>query len=393
LNELLKLLLFLLVFDVLLDPGDLIFGFKEILFASIFFVWLFTVKLKISLNIFIIVASISTIIPLYGFIIGIIKQNNFVLEESIQYFKGFVFFLLLVVVVSSKIDISKYLIIPSFVIAIITILLYIDISKFSSDETYFFVEKNAAFISRRRFGDILMDPVIFYKTSPILIFPLSYYIEKCSKELSFINVLAFTTLVVALVISGTRANIISIIILVLIPLYSRIRYYLKENYIFILLIAVLTGIFILPQLLGQYVFNKSEESNTVKLGHLYSYYILFKNDIIGLFFGNGMGSGFYTIAKEELVYKTELTYLELLRMFGLIVTSFFLFLLYTPIYIFKKSKKSINYNKYKYLYKAYIMYLLLEIVSNPLLIGSTGMIIMVVVFSTSYYVNNKVLYE
>jgi uncharacterized membrane protein len=106
-----------------------------------------------------------------------------------------------------------------------------------------------------------------------------------------------------------------------------------------------------------------------------------------------MGSGFYTIAKEELVYKTELTYLELLRMFGLIVTSFFLFLLYTPIYIFKKSKKSINYNKYKYLYKAYIMYLLLEIVSNPLLIGSTGMIIMVVVFSTSYYVNNKVLYE
>ena len=141
-NELLKLLLFLLVFDVLLDPGNLIFGVKEILFASIFFVWLFTVKPKISLNIFIIVASISTIIPLYGFIIGIIKQNNFVLEESIQYFKGFVFFLLLVVVVSSKIDISKYLIIPSFVIAIITILLYIDISKFSSDETYFFVEKN-----------------------------------------------------------------------------------------------------------------------------------------------------------------------------------------------------------------------------------------------------------
>ena len=179
-NELLKLLLFLLVFDVLLDPGDLIFGFKEILFASIFFVWLFTVKPKISLNIFIIVASISTIIPLYGFIIGIIKQNNFDLGESMKYFKGFVFFLLLVVVVSSKIDISKYLIIPSFVIAIITILLYIDIPKFSLDENYFWVEKNAAFISRRRFGDILLDPVIFYKTSPILIFPLSYYIEKCS---------------------------------------------------------------------------------------------------------------------------------------------------------------------------------------------------------------------
>ena len=81
--------------------------------------------------------------------------------------------------------------------------------------------------------------------------------------------LAFTTLVVALVISGTRANIISIIILVVIPLYSKIRYYFKKNYIFILLIAVLTGIFILPQLLGQYVLNKSEESNTIKLGHLY----------------------------------------------------------------------------------------------------------------------------
>ena len=103
-NNLLKLLLLLLVFDVLLDPGNLIFGVKEILFASIFFVWLFTVKPKISLNIFIIVASISTIIPLYGFIIGIIKQNNFDLGESMKYFKGFVFFLLLVVVVSSKIE-------------------------------------------------------------------------------------------------------------------------------------------------------------------------------------------------------------------------------------------------------------------------------------------------
>ncbi|RXI35445.1 hypothetical protein CP963_14220 [Arcobacter cloacae] len=48
-----------------------------------------------------------------------------------------------------------------------------------------------------------------------------------------------------------------------------------------------------------------------------------------MLFGHGIGSGFYSYGNNEIVQQTELVYLDLFRMFGLILFQYSFFLLYT----------------------------------------------------------------
>ena len=58
-----------------------------------------------------------------------------------------------------------------------------------------------------------------------------------------------------------------------------------------------------------------------------------------------------------------------------------------PVYYFIKSYKTEQFNKVKYIAVAYLLYISLEISSNPLLISSTGMIVYVVALSSAYSCN------
>ena len=392
-SRIINFLVFLLVVDVLIDPGNLIFGIKEFIFISIFILWIASMPIKIDLGISYVVLFVALLLPLYGFMIGLLRQENFIIRESFQYFKGFIFFALLFVTISRKIDISKYLVYGGFFIVLITIWLYIDIDKFSLDETYYFVEKNAAKISRRAFANILFDPVVFYYTSPLLLFPLAYFLDRCEKQCTVWNILAVVLFVTALFISATRANILSSLILILIFLYNKIRNRWRIVLYILVPLSILLAFIFLPHFFRTYIFDPVEYSNSIKIDHFRSYIALFKNDIISLIFGQGMGAGFYSYAKEAIVYKTELTYLELFRMFGIVFTTIFIFVLLIPIYIFNRNSRNVLFNKYKYVYKAYFLYLILEIGSNPLLIGSTGMIVLVSVFSSTFFINKSLQLE
>ena len=109
-------LVFLLVVDVLVDPGNEILGIKEYLFISIFIFWLLSKAIKLDLGITYAVLFVALFLPLYGLVIGLVRQENFILKESFQYFKGFIFFSLLLITISKKIDISKYLVYAGFFI-------------------------------------------------------------------------------------------------------------------------------------------------------------------------------------------------------------------------------------------------------------------------------------
>lgn len=391
--RLLNFLVFLLVVDVVIDPGNLILGIKEFLFVSIFILWLASKQIKIDVEIFYVILFVALILPVYGFLIGIIRQENFIVKESLQYLKGFVFFALLFVTISKKIDISKYLVYSGFFIVLITIWLYIDIGEYSFRESYYFVEKNAARISRRTFANILFDPVVFYNTSPILLFPLAYYLDRCEKRFTLWNTLAAVLFLAALFISATRANMLSALILIVIFLYNVIRNKWRIVLYILIPLSIILSMIFLPHFFKTYIFDPLESSNSIKIDHFKSYIELFKNDLSSLIFGQGMGAGFYSYAKEALVYKTELTYMELIRMFGIVMTSVFIIVLFIPIYIFSRNTQNILFSRYKYVYKAYFLYLILEIGSNPLLIGSTGMIVLVSVFSSTFFINKSIQIE
>jgi len=118
-------------------------------------------------------------------------------------------------------------------------------------------------------------------------------------------------------------------------------------------------------------------SNVIKYGHFASYVNLFSDNISILLFGQGIGVPFYTTGFHKEVFATELQYFEMIRIWGLPVTLLFLSVLLLPII------KEIKTKKYSSIFVAYIAFLFIA-GTNPFLLDSTGMIVLVYVFSKMY---------
>jgi hypothetical protein len=125
------------------------------------------------------------------------------------------------------------------------------------------------------------------------------------------------------------------------------------------------------------LFDKEEPSNLVKYGHFMSYYDYFSSNILNLFLGQGLGMSFFSTGFNRLVLTTELTYFEVLRVWGLPITFIFLSILILPIV------KEIKSKSISPLFIAYIAYLFIA-GTNPFLLDSTGMLVLVYVFSRMF---------
>jgi len=233
-----------------------------------------------------------------------------------------------------------------------------------------------AIYALRNFGGY---PVLqmFYKTSPLLVFPLSYYLFQIliqgNVKLLFLKLTILLSIIVTLFLSGTRANIVSLALIIL--FYLSYYIYKKSRIVFV----VLTGLYTLLaiyglSIIGGILFNATEISNLVKFGHYISYIEHFSDHIGQFIFGNGLGSSFYSYGINRITNVTELTYLELIRIWGMPISIIFLLVLLTPILYEIKAKQ------FSHLFIAYIAYLFIA-GTNPLLLSSTGMIVFVYVFS------------
>jgi hypothetical protein len=390
LNLVLKLVLIATVVFILVDPGNEIFALKEVSFFCLFFVWLIIIiversHLKYSKNLIIHLILFASTIPLYTFFIGYFHTSSFNLTDGLKYIKAFIFSISIFIILERKIDFYKYFSYTSLVVVGLTIYLFLTIDKFSLTEHYYFQIKNAAFISRRIFGSILIDPVIFYKTSPVLILTLSYFCNLLFIKTTGLSLRRIFYLVVilglifTLIISATRMNWISMFIIVIIYFGRYIRNNSKILFSLFVITFLIVGIIIFPPFLKQTVFNSTESSNVVKMGHLSSYIVSFKENPQYLLTGQGFGTYFYSYGAEKKVQQTELTYLEIIRMMGIPIALLFIFLLVFPYYAIIKKKDKNYFN----ISLGYLLYLF-EIGSNPLLFGSTGILVYVLVLSKSF---------
>jgi len=366
----------------ILDPGNTIFKMKEMLFILTFLLGLLEFKNFLNWYILISSFSFSLMFPLMWLFFGYVFNFNFSLEYGLMYLKAFVFFLLINVTLDTRIDFSKLFVATTFLLIPITTFLYFFIGEFKSVEMVFLDFKETFVISKRAFGGFVFDPVIFYKTSPLLIFGLSYLCQINRFKYLIFNAILIILCLFTLVISGTRANMMASVVILFYFFYK--NYFTKNKAIKILfwLSSALCFIVFLIPFLGTYVFDTYEQSNQAKLNIINDYFYLWSNNIYSIPFGQGLGGGFNTI-ERGMSYMVEPTYFEIIRMFGVIGGAVILLFLVLPLFLFSISKSSNLYTKYQYLLIAYILYLLIEIPSNPLLLSSTGMLIMVVVYSTS----------
>lgn len=372
----------LFIISCVFDPADKIIGAKEVLFILVAIVFLMTysfdiIKKGISKTLFLYTLTMIGI-PLLS-VLGYYIFNGSEPYAGLILLKAYIFISLALVLNVAKLNfISTLCRILNFLSLLIVVLataiyiypeLLLPINIFG--DTY-----GVMSVGERPYGDDLVLNLMYYVTSPLLVIPIAFYMDKALKEKNKFFTYLFLALFncFAMFLAGTRSNMFIAIFLPAVIVFFNSKNKIK-------IIGILSIIFSIISI----VFSKeisiflslNESSNSLKVGFLYDYLKIF-SDPVNLFFGQGLGS-YYDWESRGFFYISELTYLEIFRNLGLIMGLIMLFLIFYPIiYIFLIEKKSKYHNKN--IIFAYIFHLIVCI-TNPLLFSNIGMTILSIIMA------------
>lgn len=368
----------LLTAVVLLDPANKITHSKEIFFALCILSWaaLKCVQpLHIKLNHVMVAAAVSLALPVLGMLSAILQNTATSLDDPLGFAKAFLFFVLLVPVLDQGYELpllvtrlSWFLVAATFGVFIIAAW---DPIIFSAVYGYT-LDKEIAIITTEReigFGQY------FFKASPVMVFGLAYYLYRAFWQKSRMRDTFFALLFfIGLFLSGSRANIACAGLLV-IALPARKLYGNQKILAFLLAAGAL---FLGGAVAARSFLNPHEESNQVKAAHYRSYLQLLEERPVTLLVGQGMGSQFYTAGFDRRTINTELTYMDVLRMFGVPVSLLFAWFLVYPL---RRLLRIVGNDPFVWaMGAAYACYVLIA-GTNPLLLSSTGMLVLVMIYS------------
>ena len=208
---------------------------------------------------------------------------------------------------------------------------------------------------------------VWYRTAPCMTCAMGYHLARRlngKKKNLHVIVLMFA----ALIFTGTRANIISAMLLL--GFYIGFKMYKKGLKIMpIVLFAVIMIIAIVFVI--RFINDSNSQSSAIKVLDTMTYFDIYKQDPIrALLFGYGPGSTFFSRGRQMYVNVTENSLLETIRRYGLVSTCSIIFGIWlTPLRSpgFRKKK---NYTKYFY-YCVFGSYML-SALTNPYLLDSVG---------------------
>ncbi|MDO4689047.1 MAG: hypothetical protein Q4A94_08960 [Plesiomonas sp.] len=159
----------------------------------------------------------------------------------------------------------------------------------------------------------------------------------------------------------------------------------RVSYAFLFVIFTILFVFFYDSPFIAAALSAGDVSNSTKIGYLTYYSKQF--DLLDIFiFGQGYNAHTWSYELNELLApgasKLELTYLELIRVYGLLVSSIFLFLVMWNTAFIKRLKLCDN----NWIQPAIVSYLLMSF-SNPYLFSMNG--IFVLSMSVAYKYQNK----
>lgn len=206
---------------------------------------------------------------------------------------------------------------------------------------------------------------------PLFASSYSFFSKGKNRIFNFLCMLFITFLFIT---SGSRSTMLlpfCVISLSLYIVYRKSQYVKLFLYpaIFVLVIALIV---LIIKLAGE----KNETSNIVKYAHLYSYNRLLHYNPEYFILGEGPGSMFYSVGFREMVPQTEWCYLEILRMCGVFCIGIIYLLLYPIAYVKRFCKQDLSIG----IILTYMIYLVIA-GTNPMLINSSGMCVMMMIYS------------
>lgn len=385
-----RLLLFavvILAFAAVVDPADQIFHLKVPAFVLVVLVCIFRRGLTgrtVTYTIWTATLVTAVVIPLAWTLLGMLNFGLHSGDAQFATLKSFLFLLVLPVLICEDIDLASLVKRMGIVLVGLTIFM-VAVSLFSPAiflALYeFCLARQCAIITTSR--DLVGVGVgqFYYKTSALMIFPFAYYCSLLVRRgnKSFVTLILVLFYSAALLFSGTRANVLAALFVagVFALVYIRESFGITASVTVALLGTVLLTTTLIPKFA-----KPDEQSNSIKLAHLRSYEEEFDAHPGILLWGQGTDTGFYSEGFQGWTTVTELSFLELIRVFGIPITLLFgVGLVWIAYALYARRSYSV--------FIAYIAYIAIA-ASNPLLISSTGFIIICAMWkeavfpSTSY---------
>ena len=226
-----RLFLFLfsfLILDLIIDPSNQLFQLKEILFIFTILIGLFDFFKFGDYKLFFLSILFSIIIPTISLFIGLNYNFNFSLEVGLGYFKSFVLFLLVNTLLNYTIDYGKIFSKLTLILIPISLVIYFLLvtGNFSFLQNILGDYRDTVKIATRSFGSLDLT-MVYYKTVSLLIFGLTYLCSKKRFKFSVFNFLMIVLCAMVLILSSTRANILSVFIIV--TIYSFRNFFSKKK--------------------------------------------------------------------------------------------------------------------------------------------------------------------
>lgn len=255
----------------------------------------------------------------------------------------------------------------------------------SNELLSFFTERNIAIIGFREYGSLIF-PYIYFLSSPMILFLLIFDLDRYLKKRNFLRLIYFVTTSSALILSGTRAHVL--LPFLTFPLYIFLNTKSKSRIIFTSLTFILSLTLLISNrtfltLIAEYL-SKNEASNEIKISMLSKYSKIFNNPFTFLF-GQGYNAHEWSsilrtmINNKDGASKTELTYFEIIRVYGLFLGTTFLGMLAVVLFKLKTLGKH-----YYWLFFSFLIYLINSSI-NPYLFSSNGMIPLGIILSIIYF--------
>ncbi|GHV66158.1 hypothetical protein AGMMS49928_00160 [Spirochaetia bacterium] len=308
------------------------------------------------------------------------KYSPFLLE----YQTVAIFLLGIIIFTDSKqIDFSKPLEATAFIIGVICLLVHIllllipesVIILFNNDmmkETFQVSSGPRKILSIEIWG-------VFHKSSPVLIlvFGKKFYHFLCNKNIKYFFISIFYFYILS--ISGTRANLLAVLLVLFIILLYYIFY--VKKYITTAVLLFLTGFFLFSVLVYSLITIK-DSSSVLKDWYLISYINLFYDNLSIFLLGQGPGS-LVEFARNGV--GTELSYLELIRTFGIIFAIVIIGIYAYPFIMLLTKRNFFSFS----IAISYLAYLFIA-GTNPLLTNPTGFTALALAF---YFMNHHSAYD
>jgi hypothetical protein len=385
-NILIRLNLFLLLAVAVFDPSDLLIHAKVPLFIGVWVLFLIDMvisaggRYQVPAPLYRYLFLFVVLLPLIGMFVYAIRGQGMEGYEGFRYYKSYLFLTLCVPLVVKRIDLIRPL---SFILSVLSAAtIFLSVLTLSDDvlrgPLAAFGDAFVIFnITDRSYGDLSYQ-LLYFHASPLLVIAIVYFCHCFLSSTGWSRLwsaLFLTLNVCGMVLSGTRNNMIVGIAapLVVLAWYRGKGTRLAIAGLVVMLVAVGFSFGVIQAMLSP-----EDYGNAIKLGHLHDYSLMF-SDWKTLLFGQGLGATFFSTAWGTRVSVTELTYVEIIRNYGVLMALVFYALILYPVRMLANPKVRGDH----YLYLGYVGYLYL-CSANPFLLSSTGMLVLSVVLCTTF---------